>query len=398
MRAAFATRAGLLTAAFYAAIFAGLGVHLPFWPVWLADWGLSTAEIGTYLGIALVVRIAFNALVGVIADRYALRRAMMALCGVAAAATFLAHLAAETKALLFLLTLAVTATLSPMVPLGEALGLRAAAMHGFAYAHVRAVGSLAFLLANLGLGWTIGQVGSEAALWAMVISCLAVAGLGAIHPGGGAPPGAGVGGTLGDTAKLGEALALLGDRRLALFALAVALGQGSHATYYLYSALDWGARGISPATVGGLWAIGVVAETALLLGPGRAWVARLSPGLTLALGFGAAALRWGAMMLEPSLAFLWPLQGLHALSFGLTHLAAMAFVAQALPLRLQASGQGLLIGLISGLAMALMTLAAGAVQGPFGMMGAWAVAAGAAGLAALLSLGLMGPPGRPAQA
>ena len=52
------TQAALLTAAYYGVMFAALGAHLPYWPVWLEHWGLTTAEIGWYLGAATVARIA----------------------------------------------------------------------------------------------------------------------------------------------------------------------------------------------------------------------------------------------------------------------------------------------------------------------------------------------------
>ncbi|MEM6421825.1 MAG: MFS transporter, partial [Pseudomonadota bacterium] len=95
---------------------------------------------------------------------------------------------------------------------------------------------------------------------------------------------------------------------------------------------------------------------------------------------------------------LWPLQALHAFSFGFAHLAAMAFVARYLPLRLQASGQGLMLGLSAGLVMAALSFAAGAVQVDYGMVGAWWLAATAAGAAALAAVWLrrIGPPAQPA--
>ncbi|MEM6488656.1 MAG: MFS transporter [Pseudomonadota bacterium] len=383
-----ASRAGLLTAAYYAAIFTAIGAHLPFWPLWLAHWGLDEAEIGWFLGAALAVRIVANALLSAVADRYAVRRAMLAVTGVAAAMVFALHALAETKAMLFALTLLVTVTLSPMIPLGEALGLRAAAMHGFAYAHVRAAGSIAFLAANVAVGMAIGRLGPDAALYTLVVAIAASAVLGAVHPGGGAPPGAG-----GDSARWREGLALFRARRLVLFALAVALGQASHASYYTYSALDWAAEGLSTVRVGQLWAFGVLAETALMLGPGRAWVGRLGAVGAILVGAAAGLVRWAAMAAGAEGAVLWPLQALHALSFGLLHLGTMAFVAAALPLRLQASGQGVLLGLASGVAMALATLGAGEAYALAGAEGAWlwAAALSACALAAAATLALQRP-------
>ncbi|MEM7499515.1 MAG: MFS transporter [Pseudomonadota bacterium] len=373
---ALLSRAGLLTCAFYAASYVAIGAHLPFWPVWLAEWGLTEAEIGTYLGAGLVLRIAANALFGMLADRFAIRRAMLGVMGLASALVFLGHLAAETKAVLFVLTLLVTTTLSPMIPLGEALGLRASGRHGFAYAHARAAGSVAFLLSNIGVGWAIAASSPDAALWTLATACTAAGLLGFFHPGGGAParahPSAGV---ALDTARLREGLALFAQPGLAWFALAASLAMAAHATYYLYGSIDWARQGIGAQTIGRLWAAGVMAETALMLGPGRTWVARLGAMNALALGAGAGAIRWAAMAFEPGLLALWPLQALHALSFGLAHLAIMAFAASQIPPRLAASGQGVLIGLSSGIAMALATLTAGWLTGIAGLGAAWAMCA-----------------------
>ncbi|MEM6679571.1 MAG: MFS transporter, partial [Pseudomonadota bacterium] len=362
------------------ACFTAVGAHLPFWPVWLADWGLSEAEIGAYLGAGLAFRIGANALMGAVADRYALRRLLLGGLGLASALVFLAHLAVETKAALFVLTLMVTTTLSPMIPLGEALGLRAAQRGGFPYAHARAAGSIAFLLSNMAVGWAIAAQGADAALWTLVLATAAAGAIGFIHPGGGAPPGADKG---LDTARLREGFALFRIPALAYFALAAAMAQAAHATYYLYGSIEWARQGIGAATIGQLWATGVVAETVLMLGPGAVWVARLGPVRALAIGAGIGALRFAAMMLEPPLAFLWPLQALHALSFGLVHLATMAYVAESIPPRMAASGQGVLLGLTSGIAMAVATLLAGWLTGAAGVAAAW-------GMAAALGLGAVG--------
>jgi PPP family 3-phenylpropionic acid transporter len=379
-----AGREGLLTSAWYWALFFAFGAHLPYWPAWLANWGLSQAEIGTYLGLALAVRVIGAVALPTLADRFAARRIVVAGAALAAAAVFLAHLGVESRPALLAATLAAAFVTAPLIPLGEALGLRAATMHGFPYAHARAAGSLAFLAMNLGLGALIARLGPGVVLWAVALNFLAVAALGAIHPGGGAPPGAGL-----DRSRLREAAGLLRSPVFLTFAVAASIGQASHAVYYAYSTLTWLGQGIGAGVIGALWAIGVVAEIGLMLGPGRIWVARIGPARALALAGAAGMLRWGVMSLAPELMLLWPVQALHALTFGLAHLGAMAFVAAAIPPRLQASAQGLYGGGLGGLAIALATLAAGAVSGALGPAGTYwlAAAMSAVALAAAFLLG-----------
>ncbi|MEO1458401.1 MAG: MFS transporter [Pseudomonadota bacterium] len=385
---AWHSRAGLLTAGYYAAVFAVLGAYLPFWPVWLAEQGLGVAEIGSIVSAALLLRLVTVPALTALADRFALRRAMLAGAGFVSAALFLVHLGAEGQGALLALGLALTFSFSLMVPLGEALGLRASGRFGFAYAQARAAGSIAFLLANIAMGWAMAAFGADALIWVLAAGCVLAGAIGALHPGGGAPRGSGVAGAGMDRAGFREGFALLGDRRLLLFALAAGLGQSSHAVYFLFASLDWADQGISAETVGMLWAAGVVAETVLMLGPGGRWLRRLGAPGAIALGAAAAALRWVAMAFEPALWALWPLQALHALTFALSHLGIMAFAAAAIPDRLQASGQGVLLGLTQGVMLALATFAAGLVEGALGREGAWLMAAGMAAAGAALALWL----------
>jgi PPP family 3-phenylpropionic acid transporter len=288
------------------------------------------------MGLALVLRVVGSTALPALADRFAARRAVIAVSAALAAAVFFLHLFIEARPVLLAATLAAAFVTAPLIPLGEALGVRAAAMHGFAYAHARAAGSLAFLAMSVGLGALIGRMGPGVVLWAVALNFTAVAALGVVHPGGGAPPGAGL-----DRSKLREALRLMAHPVFLTFAVAASIGQASHAVYYVYGTLGWVGQGIGPGVIGFLWAIGVVAEIGLMLGPGRGLVERIGPAHAVALAGLAGMLRWGLMSLEPELVLLWPVQCLHALTFGLAHLGAMAFIAAAIPPRLQASAQGL---------------------------------------------------------
>jgi PPP family 3-phenylpropionic acid transporter len=383
VKQAIARREGLLTSAWYGALFFAFGAHLPYWPIWLAEWGLSQAEIGTFMGLALVLRVVGSTVLPALADHFAARRVVISVAALASAAVFGGHLFIETRPVLLAATLAAAFATGPLIPLGEALGVRAAAMHGFAYAHARAVGSLAFLVMNVGLGALIARLGPEVVLWAVALNFIAVAALGVVHPGGGAPPGAGL-----DRSKLREALGLMAHPVFLTFAVAASIGQASHAVYYVYGTLGWIGQGIGPGVIGLLWAIGVVAEILLMLGPGRRLVGRIGPARAVALAGLAGVLRWGLMSLTPELALLWPVQCLHALTFGMGHLGAMAFVAAAIPPRMQASAQGLYGGGMGGVAIALATLAAGGISAAFGAASAYWLAAAMSGFALVAGLRL----------
>ena len=374
-------RAGIITSAYYATFFFAIGAHVPFWPLWLADWGLGPGEVGLYTALGSASRVVGGLAIPALADRLDARRMTITVTAIAGAVMFLAHLGVESRALLLLLTLATGAALAGIGPIGEALGIAAARVHGFAYAQARAVGSAGFLAASLAIGATLPLVDIDFVLWWIVLSFVGVAWIIRDHPGGRRVEGQ-------IPPDLREIGALLTRPTFAVFVLAIALLQASHATYYAYGSVHWRVLGLSEATIGGLWAVGVAAEIVLLITVGTAIVARIGPVPALMVCGAAGVLRWSAMVLDPTGWILVPLQALHALTFGIGLLAAMAFIARAVPGRFGASAQGALSAVAGGMALSHgMVIAAGIYPHVGGATYGIGAAFSAAGLVASVWLG-----------
>ena len=371
--------AGRMTAGVYAGFFAALGAHLPFWPLWLADWGLDDAEVGALLGAALALRVAAGVMAPWLADVLGRRRTALAALGALGAAAFAAHALAETRATLYALTALGAVALAGAVPLGDALAVAAARRFGFRYAPVRSIGSAAFLAANLLCGALVARFGADAALWWIVAGLCAMTLCAARHPGGGRDEGPRPG--------LTAALALLRGRTFLLAAGAGALAQASHAPLYAYGSLHWRAQGIDEATIGALWAFGVAVEVALMLWLGAWLIERLRPSGAFALAAAVALARWSAMAFDPSAGWLWVWQASHALTFAPAHLAMVGWIAARVPAGVSASAQGLMGAGVGGVAMAGATFAAAAVYPLLGGGVYWLGAAmAAAALACALAL------------
>ncbi len=345
--------------AFYVAIFSALGAWLPFWPLWLEDWGLSQAEIGLWLGVAIFARIAAGVGAPWLADLTGRRRTALALLSLVGVIAYAAPGWVETRAALFALTLLGAVALSGTIPLGDALATAAGRRHGFAYAPARAVGSAAFLAANLLCGWAIARWGIDAAQWWIVASLAALAAVSLAHPGGARD-------TADPRLDFAAALRLARSTPFLLAALASAALQAAHGPLYAYGSVHWRAQGIDAELIGALWAIGVAAEVALMLAFGAALTERLGVAGAFALAGAAGLARWSAMAFDPALAWLWPLQIGHALTFAPAHLAMVAFVAKAAPPGASATAQGLIGAGAGGLAMAAATLGAAAAFPAFG--------------------------------
>jgi PPP family 3-phenylpropionic acid transporter len=158
--------------------------------------------------------------------------------------------------------------------------------------------------------------------------------------------------------------------------------------------LHWRALGLSAAWSGALWAISILAEVALFAGS-AALVRGVGPVQLILLGAGSAVIRWLIMGLDPPLGLLVPLQVLHALTFGATHLGAIHAIGRAVPEARAGTAQALYSSIAGGIATGGATLIAGPLYGAYAGRVYWAMALVAAGalLAGFALLG-MGSGGR----
>lgn len=384
MRNAESRRYSVRTALFCAAIFAAIGIQLPFFPLWLLGQGLSDPQIAAIVAAPMFLRILASPVLAAAADRlpslahasalYALIAALL-LTGLAFAGGFWPILVLSAGALVFWTSL---------IPLGDAVLIAGVRRHGIDYGRVRLWGSVGFIVANLGAAALLGGLSGDAVLLLLGGAFLAGSVIGFGLPRVSAPPGV----------ELFGVRRALADRVLRRTLVAGGLILSAHAAYYAFGSVFWRGLGFSTGTIGVLWAFGVVVEIALFFAvkhlPG--WGARK---LLLAGGAGAL-LRWllFPLALTPPAAFL--LQALHAASFAATHLGiVMAIGAVATPghtARIQATHQ-----LVGGLLMALATLG----SGPLYRLDPAAAFAGMALLSAAgvwLALGLprgLKPPSQP---
>lgn len=371
-RPGFATR----LSAFYAAFFVIIGIQMPFLPLWLEAKGLDVRTIGIILAAPMVVRIAAIPMATRAADRRdALRGGMIV--GSAAAALGYVAVGLSDGALAILLAYALTSVaMTPILPLADAYALKGLAVSGRSYGQVRLWGSAAFIVGSLGAGVLLDLVAPIRLIWFMAASAgatvlFALALVPAISDPAVPRPSA------------RPARDLLRKRAFLEVAIAASLIQASHALYYGFSALHWRAAGYEGATVGALWAIGVIAEIILFALSGRLPGA-VTPTLLLVIGAAGAMLRWTAMAFDPPAVLLPVLQCMHALSFGATHLGAIAFIGRVAPPGLGATAQGY-FAIAAGTGMAAATGLSGVLYEAFGA-GAYAAMIGAAALGGLFAV------------
>lgn len=377
----FAIRVSLLFAAFFVIA----GTQLPYLPVWL-DWvGLSAREIAVITAAPMLVRVIVTPAIAFAADRAGdHRRFLIALAWVGLATALALAQSASFWPILALSILFAVATTTVM-PLTETVAMGGVRAAGLDYGRMRLWGSLSFIAASFGGGLLIDRLGASAAVWLVVAG--AVLTVLAAH---GLTPPAGLGNSAAAASRprmrLADAAGLLRSRQFLLFLLATGAVQAAHATFYTFGVLHWAAQGISGGWSGVLWAIGVGVEIGLLAFSG-AVVRRIGAVELIALGAVAAVVRWLAMGFDPPLALLVPLQALHGITFGATHVGAIYFMARAVPEHQAGTAQALYASITAGVAMGGAMLLSGQLYPANGGRTYWVMAAIAAlGLAATLAL------------
>ncbi|MFO0998432.1 MAG: MFS transporter [Alphaproteobacteria bacterium] len=362
---------------FYAAIFSVIGIHLPFFPLWLQSRGMGPAEIGVLLSAVSFVRVVTTPTIGTLADRLGERRRPMILLTSLALLCYCAYWAAEGFWMLLVIGIAAGVSHAAVMPLGETVTMAAVARRGLDYGRLRLWGSLAFIACSAGGGWLLDgrPIGLVIAMLVATVALMLLAI--AFLP---EPP-------LAPAPAQSRAVGrILGDPRFALLLASCGALQASHAVYYALATVDWKRSGFDELTIGLLSAEAVAAEVALFA-LGAAALQRLGPTGLLILSGAAGTVRWLVMSSTSDLAVLSLAQLLHAFTFGAAHLGAMHIVQRLAPPGLAASAQSLYSAIGMGLTMGAALLASGPLYARYGS-GAYVVMAGlsAAGLVGSFAL------------
>lgn len=353
---------------YYTTLFLVMGLQLPFLPLWFESRGLSATQISVILAIPMVVRLGATPTMTFIADRMPARSTAILLYSTAAAALLFGYHLAHGFWAIALVTALVSIFLNPLMPITEAVAMRGARFYAVDYGRIRLWGSLAFIAASIVGGAIVAERGGPGALVALNVAAVLTA-LAALSLPRREPPAAHV-----ETGRTGmaELYGLLRHRAFTGVMIGSGLIQASHAMFYAFGTIGWVGQGISPSTIGLLWATGIVVEVVLFSVSGWVVVAVGVRGL-FAAGAAIAVFRWFLMTGEWPTAAYFPIQALHAATFGATHLATMNYITENAPDRHASGAQGLYFS-VYGLFTGAATLMAGPLFRSYGSGGYAAMA------------------------
>ncbi|WP_165786520.1 3-phenylpropionate MFS transporter [Mixta theicola] len=335
----------------YFSMFAFIGIHMPFWPVWLEYKGISPSGIAALTALSFSLKIIFTPVVSNIVDRSGQRRKAAIILSLGLFVSLLVFSKTNEFIPIFLLTIFSFACWSPIMSLAESLATVTAREQKFDYGKVRLWGSVGFMVVAVSSGKLLAIFGESALLWSIcgaagllfVSSCLLPK-------------------TKVSLIKSEEVtiLAFFKSKWFVSFLIATTLIQGSHAGYYTFGSIHWRAEGLSDQIIGILWGSSVVGEV-IVFAFGRVLLSRLGPVNVLIIGGIAAALRWLMIGSTDSIFLLLVAQCLHALSFGACHFAAMQIITNKVDASLSSTAQGIYSAFSMGLGMGIFVL----LSGPF---------------------------------
>lgn len=318
-RQSYSVRVGLL----YAGMFAVFGLAMPYFSPWLASRGLSVGEIAIIATLPQLLRPFTAPALAFIADRRQNHRAMLGILAVVALGGWIGlnNSASFWPILIFQLVVGSTAA---MMPLAETVAIAGVKRYGADYARMRLWGSVTFIIATLGGGWSIARYGIDAVMW-LIIACSVLTVAAALRV-----PSLPDDGSKRAAISVKAAAALVADPTLLLVFAAAAAIQASHVMLYTYGTIHWQALGYSTNMIGAFWAVSVAVEIAVFWF-GGARLRKLGPANVLTLAAATAIARWTLMVTDPSLPLLLTLQVSHAVSFGVAHLGAMFALEKYVP-------------------------------------------------------------------
>ncbi|MGE3250850.1 MAG: MFS transporter [Hyphomonadaceae bacterium] len=352
-------------------LFCGAGAALPFLPRWLeAERGLTGVEIGAVVSAAQLARIFMGPMIAAWADGLPDRRLPIRLLIIASLAAYAVFFQAHGFWPLFALSFVAATFNQAATPLVEGATLRASRTSPIPFGAARATGSIAFILGNVLGGVLLSGYGpGVVAIW--LIASIGTAALSSfvLKP----DPAPQTAAALGYRGRLRAGLALLRTPVFARIVFGAGIIQCAHAFYYSFSVLVWRAQGLSDAMTGVLWGFAVGVEVVFLFMLPQI-EKRISVENLLLLGAAGAVLRWILLALLPPLWLLWPLQGLHALSFAATHVAALRLVMREAPDEVIGLAQTLYASLSGGLLIGAATILSGFLYDRIGAGGYWAMA------------------------
>jgi len=326
----------------YFSIFIVIGINAPFFPLWLSSKGFTERYIAIILATSVLTKLLANPFFAGLGDKYGNRKIPMLYLSFISTIILFSLNIFNSLYLIAFMAITSWALFAPLMPLTESLTTTAIKKYNFDYGNTRLWGSVSFIIIAFFGGIIIEKYGLKYVPILMTIGALFLFLSIIIMPTIPSLP----------ARKKFSTYALLKNRNFFPFLLACGAIQSSHGIYYGFSTIYWKSIGLSETVIGALWAEGVVFEI-ILLAYFYKFKNYTSPKIFIIIAGVMAIIRWTLMAYADTIFFIALIQILHAFTFGLTHLAAINFISEVMPVRAQAKSQALYSAISMGAFLAV---------------------------------------------
>jgi PPP family 3-phenylpropionic acid transporter len=171
-----------------------------------------------------------------------------------------------------------------------------------------------------------------------------------------------------DKARFTRGAGVLLQRQSLAFIFCAFLMLVSHGAYYGFFSIHLEQLGYSNTFIGLSWALASAAEIVVMVFS-NALFNRISLERAIGLSFAAAVLRWAVLGWVTSPVGILLSQGLHALTYGLFHMASILYIDRLVPAAAKTLGQAVNNALTYGLGLMVGFFLNGALYGIIGSAG-----------------------------
>lgn len=310
-------------------LFIGMGVWVPYVPLYLATRGLTGAQIGLVLGLAPAARWSAAIPWAYAADHLRIRHALFVAATIASTVCLVGLALAERLPTILLAVVAVAAFGAPLVPMMDAMCADHLPRLGGDYGRLRAWGSLGFVVGSLLAAAVIARTSPLVVPW-MLVAAQVVLPIAAFW----LPRG-----QHGHLEHFAAPWRLLSPPMNAFLATSLLfnLGAGAWAGFF---AVHTRALGLPDWVPGVTWGLGVVTEVAALW-IGRDVFTRFAAADVLIGVLIATAARYLVTSLVQGETATIATQLAYGPCFAFSHLAAQVVLARLVPARSSTNGQAL---------------------------------------------------------
>ena len=367
----------LIAIGLYVFTFAAVGATAPYMPVYFQSIGLPLDAIGLVAALAALCSLIAAPAWGVLADQAL--GARTALAGAAAIAAICALGVAVSDAAIVAVVLWITYWLAfaGVAPVLDAFALDQVGRHG--YSRLRVWGSASFVVVSIAVGLLIEQTQIRSLFVVLILSLVAAALLAARLPARTAVRAASTERRLSGLRVVLRTRVLMAFVGAALVVFSASTMVNGFYSIYLVS------LNAPTALVGSAWALGAIVEVPLMLAfPLLA--ARFGVSRLLIVGALCLLLRALVVVIATDPLIVVAAMALHGAGFALMLVGGVTYVASRAPHGSAATAQGVLAGVVFGLAQAIGPGIAGFVAGATSIHAMFSVAAvtSAVGVAAVV--------------